>query len=173
MGNQAMAIDLEFVLLGFSAEDGMIFENQARFAGPGEALEEKRRGDAADSAAHDDAVVDFSGVDGFRTVGRVAHLVTGGEHFEGVAVGGGVIADAAIAGPFIIGGEQLRRSQGLQEKGAGSEQSRAEKVAAGDRCVHSQCMVDVFRNRQGRSRTSSLSLAKTYGRVSGGCLLFS
>ena len=102
----------------------MVFENQARFTGSGEALKEKRRGDAADAATHDDAVVDFSGIDGRRTVGRVAHLVPRGEHFERVAVGGGVVADTAIAGPFVIGGEQLSGSQAVEKKGA--EASRAE-----------------------------------------------
>src|SRR6202043_3512791 len=81
----------------------------------------------------------------------IADRMSRSEHFKRVAIRGGVITEAAIAGPFVITGKQLRGSQTFQEKAAGGEQGGTEKVTPRDRGVHSQCTIGVFGIRQSRS----------------------
>lgn len=121
MSDEVLAVNLEFVLLGFAAKNGVVLENKTRFVWSGVAKEEESRGEAADAPANDDAVVGFLRVDdagGFGIVAPVAHLVAGGEDVEGVAIGGAVVADAAVAGEFVFSGEELGRSEALEEQGA-------------------------------------------------------
>jgi len=71
--------------------------------------------------------------------------VPGGENFPSIAIAVCVFADAAVAVPIFgcagkkgVGllGEKLSRRKRMEQLRAGSEQGRAEKVAAGDGRVH-------------------------------------
>jgi len=57
MRNQALAVHQKFVLLGLSAKDGMVLENQTLRSGSGLALKEESGGKTADSATDDHAVI--------------------------------------------------------------------------------------------------------------------
>src|SRR5260370_24657087 len=99
--DQAVAVQKDSVALGSAAEDGMIVEDKASLAPACLPLKNQGRGQAADAAADDHAVVDFSGLD--RSEGKafepaIANLVSRIQYGEGVAVGVCVVADAAIAG---------------------------------------------------------------------------
>jgi len=63
MSDEVLAGNLEFVLLGFATENGVVLENKTRFVWSGIATEEKSGGEAADAPANDDAVVGFMCVD--------------------------------------------------------------------------------------------------------------
>src|SRR5947207_3867730 len=126
----------------------MVFEDQAGLAWSREALKEERGGESADAPADDHAIVDFARVDGVgrsRIVGSVAHLVAGEEHFHGVAVGDAVLTDAAVAGPFVVGGEQLERVQALEQGSTGGEESSTYEIAAGDGIVGHRVVGDSLR----------------------------
>jgi len=89
MNDESLTVDFKFVAFGFAAKDGMVVENETRFAGTGSG-EEERRGEAADAAADNDAIEEFGGVgDGellaFEFV--VANgVVAGGHDLVSVAV---------------------------------------------------------------------------------------
>jgi hypothetical protein len=99
VGHQTMAVDLKLVPLGFTAEDWMVVEDQAGLALAGLLLKNQRRGQAADTTSDHDAIVDFCCVDDVRGKSfenTIANLMPGFEDPSGVAVGGGVIADATV-----------------------------------------------------------------------------
>src|ERR1700739_130314 len=114
MGGQAVPVDQKFVALGFAAEDGMIVEYEAGFARASVTLEDERRGQPADAAAHHQAIVDFSSFDyvlGKRLEGSIADLMSSLKDRRGVAVGSGVIANTAVAGPVIFHALRARLEQ--------------------------------------------------------------
>src|SRR2546430_775976 len=124
MGDQALAIDFKIVLLRFSAKNRMVLEDQARFACSREPLKKQRGGKSTDTAADDYAVKGFASVDGVRgrrIVRATTHFVPRQKHFHGVAIRGAVLADTAVAGPFVIGSEQFNRIQASKQGSAGSE----------------------------------------------------
>ena len=57
-----MAIYQKFVLFGLSAENGVVFQDEALHLGAGLALEEQGCGQSANSAADDNAIVHFAGI---------------------------------------------------------------------------------------------------------------
>ena len=86
--HQPFAIHFEFVALGFASEDGMVVQNQTVSTRMLACMEE-RRGEAADSATDNNAIIFFArvgdvGLFAFKDV--VANSVPGGHHFIGVAV---------------------------------------------------------------------------------------
>src|SRR5579864_333427 len=146
MGGQAVPVDQKFVSLGFTAEDGMIVEYEAGFARSSVTLEDERRGQAADAAAHQHAVVDFSSFDyvlGKRLEVSIADSMPSLKDRRGVAVGSGVLANTAVAGPVIFHALRVRLEQfegrGRSQKQATRSQQRSiEKVPAGDDLRHPQ-----------------------------------
>src|SRR5580700_1373538 len=103
MRHEAFSIHLEFVLFRLTAKNRMILQNEARFVLPRFPLEEKRRRQAADSSADNDAVVRLSCLDSVgrqRLVSAVAHFVSNFHHRECIAVRAAVLADAAVPRPI-------------------------------------------------------------------------
>src|SRR5438046_3215049 len=98
MGGEPLSVDEEFVALRFAAEDRVIVDDERASAFV--FLEEDRGGESADSTADGDEVVDLAGV---SRVGdslfesAIAQRVSGAQHVPGVAVGVGVVTDAAVA----------------------------------------------------------------------------
>ena len=62
MRNDAIAVNVKFVLLGFAAENGMVFKDQTFRTGPCLAKKERGSRESADSAADYYAVVEFTSV---------------------------------------------------------------------------------------------------------------
>ena len=63
MCDQSLAVYEKFVLLGFAAEDRMIFEDQAPCASSGLALKEESGGYAANPTTDNDAIIDLARLD--------------------------------------------------------------------------------------------------------------
>ena len=148
-----MTVDVELVALGLTAEDGVIVQHQAGHAGTRAPVENQRRGQAADAAPDDDAVMDFPGINGVgrqRVEDAVPDLVRLGEDIERVAVRGRVISDSARTIPVLRGGrlrQQLQRTR--RQKARGGQKRRVEEIAPGDALIHAQRAVLRF---VGRSR---------------------
>ena len=105
MRDQPVAVDEEFVALGFAAEDRMVVEHQTSLARAGLPLKNQSRGQTADAAADHHAVVGFAGVDhagGKAFKPAIANFVAGVQYRERVAVGICVVADAAVASPVVF-----------------------------------------------------------------------
>ena len=101
-------------------------------------LEEARGGESAQACAYYGEVVDLAGVSRFcdrSFEAPVAHGVRGVHDVVRVAVGAGVVADAAVAGPWIFSRRYDRRV--AVQPGAGAhDESTVDELAARDRLVH-------------------------------------
>jgi hypothetical protein len=141
MRDDRLSVDAELIAFRLAAEDRVVVEHEAASALP--LLEEHGSGEPADAAAHDDEIVRLAGVDRvaqLRLEGTVANGVRGVHHVERVAIGARVIADAAVAGPFISGREHAGHPPVQPESTAGDERG-VDEIAAGDRLVHAEPVV--------------------------------
>ena len=101
--DQALAVDDELILAAFAAENRMVLKHQALLRPATFFRDEVGGAKAGKAATNDDHVVGFARIGAVRQriVAGVANLVCGAHHGPGVAVGVGVIADAAIACPSV------------------------------------------------------------------------
>src|SRR5258705_2384889 len=156
MRDDALAVDVEFVLPGFAAENGMIFENEA--FGSSASLANKKSGgrEAADSPTDDNAIVKFAGLGCLfqeRRGLRIAQFVACKGHFPSVAIAVCVVAHATVAVPILIRSgkrgirllrEKLRRGKGMQKLCAGCKKRGTEKIAARNRRIHAGIFISGF-----------------------------
>jgi hypothetical protein len=118
---EPLSVDEEFVALRLGAEDRVVVDDERASAFV--FLEEDLGGEAADSAADCDEVVDLAGVHGIRDAlleYTVAHRVPVAQYVPGVAVRVAVGADPAVA----VEGIFRRDRWGFaveEESGAGEE----------------------------------------------------
>src|SRR5882762_1949308 len=198
MRDQPRSIHFKFVLLRFAAKDRMIFQDQGSFPSPGKPLKKQRGGKSADTAANHNTVINLSGIDRISQEGAVraiAHLVPGLQHLQRISIGASVIAYAAVASPIILSGsgKNLRRSSAIQQRSPRAKKRRAKKItpryfALVDHiepilqlrvgAQHAAPRLAQTYAKRLRTKVTNQSYelkvrAKTYGRVSSGCLLFS
>src|SRR5262252_6563871 len=150
MSDQAVPIDQELVTLGFAAEHRVIVEHQAGFSLARQAMKYERRGESADPAANDYAVVDFSRFDDIRWDTfelSIADPVTGFENCLRVAIRIRVVADAAVPGPVLprsfggltrMLGEQLCWRYRTEQQTSRGQQRRVQKITAGNVLMEAQ-----------------------------------
>ena len=105
MRNQPVTIDQELVAFGFAAENRMIVDDQTGFSFTSQLLKDQRRRETADSATHDDAIVNLTCL--YYVRGKTFELLIANpmsclKNRGGVAVGVRVVADASIAIAIII-----------------------------------------------------------------------
>ncbi len=151
MRDQPMAVDLELVPLCFAAEDRVIVEHETGRPGSRTPPEDQGRRQPADASANDDAIVRLARIDrvgGQALEHAVANLMRIRHHPQRISVGSGVVAYSPKAGPrvpFRDGlRQELRGSVRRQERTRG-DQRRVQKVAARDRRIHSERVVDRMR----------------------------
>src|SRR6266568_1831709 len=102
MRNDAIAVNVKFVLPGFAAENGMVFKDQTFRTGPCLAKKERGSRESADSAADYYAVVEFTSVSRFfQECGGICvpQCMPGAESLPGIAISGCVVTDAAVSVP--------------------------------------------------------------------------
>src|SRR6516165_1130715 len=107
MRDQALPIHQELVSFGLSPEDWMVVEDQAGLPLGGLLLENQCRRQTTDAPTHDHAVISFVGFCHLRRLAfefTVTNPVAGFENRWSVAIRVGVIADPAVPGPIIDGG---------------------------------------------------------------------
>ena len=168
VSHQPVTVDLELVALGFAAEDRVIVQHQAGHAGTRPPVEDQRRGQTADAAADDDAVVRLAGLDcgrGKRVEDAVPDLVRLRQHIERVAVRGGVVADSPRTVPVLRGRrlrEQLQRIRRRKAR-AGRQQRRIQEIPARDGLVQPEgaVLLVVFRGEHLSQRPSSATRGST------------
>src|ERR1700733_6879571 len=127
--DQALSVHVEFVALGLSTKNRMVFKHQARSLRALRTLAKQCRRKTADAATHDYAVKGFAGVlDGPRTTveGVITNRVAVSHHLMRVAVRVGIVANARSAVP-LIGSHKLKWACGNQ-RGSGSQQGSVQKV---------------------------------------------
>jgi hypothetical protein len=144
MSDQTVAVNQEFVTLGFAAEHGVIVEHQAVSSFTCLTMKYERRGETADPTSNDYAVVDFSRVDDIRWDTfelSVADAMTGFENCLCVAIRIRVVANASVPGPVLpltfsgltrIPGKQLRWRYRIEQQTSRGQQSRVQKITAGN-----------------------------------------
>src|ERR1700733_1666967 len=104
MGHQPMAINLEFIALGFSPENWMIIKDQAFANFPRLPHEEESRRQSTDSAADDNAIIYLTRIDrrcGKRLKLAVANSVARFHNFVSIAIRSPVIADSSVTRPIV------------------------------------------------------------------------
>ena len=142
MRDKGVAVDRELVALGLAAEDRVVVDDEAATAAL--LLEEDRRGKTADPTADRDQIVHLAGVgracDGALKF-SVAHAMRRRHQVVHVAVGAGIVADAAVAVPGIGRGNRGRRlplSPPLDQQAGAREERAVQEVAPRDRLVHAE-----------------------------------
>src|SRR4029077_6108210 len=120
MRNDAIAVNVKFVLPGFTAENVMVFKDQTFRTGPCLAKKERGGREPADSAADYYAVVEFASVSRvFQEPGGICipQFMPGKKNTPGFSIACGVFTDAAVSVPVFRGtgkhgvwlfGEKLR-----------------------------------------------------------------
>ena len=144
---QAISLHIEFILLGFAAEDRMVFDNQTSLAVAVLFIKIIGRSHTGKTAADNHHIVFFTGIDGrFAELSRVsiADQVRGFASAGHIAVRAGVIANAAKSRPgvtvdpsglfaarllFIT---RIKGRRGAEQGGARSDQQAAYEVPTGD-----------------------------------------
>ncbi len=104
MRDEPVSIHEKLIAFRFAAEDRMVIEDEAGLAFARLLLKSQGRGQSADAATHDDAIVGFSGVDhvGRKTLKEpISNLMSSFENSGGVAIGICVVADATVSGPIV------------------------------------------------------------------------
>ena len=140
---QAEPVHFKFILFGLAAEDGVIVQEQTGLVLSGLLHEGVGRAQTGKPAAHHHQIEVLAGVldvAGAEINPSIADAVGGVDHRRGVAVGAGVVADPAVAGPVrphpLQGGlrrrpRQARRVHGQQGRAA-ADQAGVDKIAPGD-----------------------------------------
>src|SRR5678815_1449101 len=145
--DEAHAIDVELVSLGFASHHRVVIENEHLAAL--ELLEERGGAKPGNPATRHDEVVALTGV-GRSLAGRltpdlaVAEVVRGGDRRPHVAVRARVIADAARSFPREAGRPLRLLKQWrlrVQQQRAAREQRRVEEIAPRDRHVETEVTV--------------------------------
>ena len=101
---QVETIHLEFILLCFPPEDGMIVQQQAGlvfFRFPGKGIGGAQAGEAATHDHHIEYLPAIFGVGDRGLITAITNTVGGVYYLCGVAVGAGVVADPTVAGPVF------------------------------------------------------------------------
>ncbi len=107
MHHQPVAIDVEFVAFGLAAKNRVVVKDQACASGLSP-REEKCGGESTDAASHDNAIEEITGTDDLLWAPVkpvIANGMASRHHIIGVAIGLGVIADAAKTFPVRFGQE--------------------------------------------------------------------
>src|SRR5260370_29265548 len=102
-GHQPLAVHNKFVAFRFTAENGMVFENQTLQLGIS-LLKQKCGRQTTDATAHNHTVEDFTRIDHLRRSldeHIVADLMAGIDDLVGVPVGMSIIAHTSIACPRV------------------------------------------------------------------------
>src|ERR1700732_3869600 len=101
MRDQPLAVHQELILLRFTHETGMVFQDEDCHCGARLPWEEEGGGKSADSATDDDTIVSLASIDdvlGQWVINSVADGMPGLQDCQGVPVGRAVFADSAITG---------------------------------------------------------------------------
>ena len=143
MGDDGVTVDAELVALGLAAEDRVVVEHETATAAL--FLEEHRRREPADPATDAHQIVQLARVIGARDGAlkiSVAQAMPHRHDVVSVAVGAGVVPDAAVPVPRIGRRDRGRHLCTRAEHQARAREERAvQEIAARDRRVHPEAIV--------------------------------